>query len=254
MLTPEQIQHAADHLLHARRTNTPGSVIPDAFRPTDVDSALAIQERVMEQLGETIGGWKCAATDSPVIVAPVFTSALHRLSPVKVANPKGQIEPEIAVETWRDLPPRDTPYTDAELREALVAVHFVVEILATRYADKLSAGPIDLLADNYNNEALFIGQKLPMEIIDGPLEVLPVKISSADAVYCERDGKHPSGHPMKAFSHLVRFLNKRGQGIKRGEIVTTGSYVGIVEVPLNTNVEVKLGSFAPIHLELQPHA
>jgi 2-keto-4-pentenoate hydratase len=251
MLSNEQIQQAADLLLQARRTHTPGPIFPESCRPIDVDSALAIQDRVIEGLGEKIGGYKCAATDSPVIIAPIFASSLPRVSPVKLHCAKALVEPEIAIELWRDLSPRETPYTDAEIRESIVAAHFVVEILDCRFADKPSASPLDLLADNYNNEALFIGARIPLELIDGPLEVLPVKIASPTQVFYEKDGKHPSGHPLKAFNHLVRFLNQRGRGVKRGEIVTTGSYAGVVEVAFDAPIVVELSNFTPITLELK---
>ena len=54
MLSPEQIDQAAQHLMAARKADTPGPSIPESCRPDDVDAALAIQDRVLELLGDTI--------------------------------------------------------------------------------------------------------------------------------------------------------------------------------------------------------
>jgi len=43
MLSAQQIDLAARHLVAARKAKTPGPSIPHEYRPTDTDSALAIQ-------------------------------------------------------------------------------------------------------------------------------------------------------------------------------------------------------------------
>ena len=53
-----------------------------------------------------------------------------------------------------------------------------------------------------------------------------------------------------AFTWLVHFLNSRGQGLKAGQIVTTGSYAGIVEAPLGVPIQVKLDSLGSLQVEL----
>ena len=46
MLSSQEIDQAARHLVAARKSKTPGASIPANVRPTDTDSAMAIQERV----------------------------------------------------------------------------------------------------------------------------------------------------------------------------------------------------------------
>jgi len=48
----------------------------------------------------------------------------------------------------------------------------------------------------------------------------------------------------------VPFLNNRGQGLKAGQIVTTGSYAGIVEAPLGVPIHVQLNGFGSFSVEL----
>lgn len=252
MLSAQQIDQAAQHLLAARKAKTPGASIPESYRPTDTDSALAIQDRVLELLGETVGGWKCGVPNplTGPIVAAIPTSAILHSSPCAVPGAKGQIEPEIAFVIAHDLPPRATPYSDAEIRAAIGEARMVLEFITTRYADKASATPPEILADSYNHHGLLIGPVIP-HALDHPLERLHVTIQSAagEALFDKERG-HPSGHPMKAFTWLVHFLNGRGQGLKAGQIVTTGSYAGIVEAPLGVPIQVRLDSLGSLEVEL----
>jgi 2-keto-4-pentenoate hydratase len=251
MLTTEKIHQAAQHLFDARKSGTPGERLPESCRPSDADSALAIQDRVLELLGDTVGGWKCAVPmpKAPVILSPIPKSGIARSSPCRVPASVAQIEPEVAFVLSRDLPDRGTAYTEDELREAIGESHFVLELLRSSYANKAEASSLEILADAYNNLGLLMGPAIP-NALDRPLETLHVTITGAGRTIVDRDGRHPSGHPLKAFAWLVQFLNSRGQGLKAGEVVTTGSYAGIVEVPVGVPVRVQLGDLGVIEAEL----
>jgi 2-keto-4-pentenoate hydratase len=251
MLSAQQTDQAARQLVTARRTFTPGPCIPEDYRPTGTDDALAIQKRVLELLGEGIGGWKCG-TPNPItgpIVAAIPASAILRKLPCAVPGAKGQIEPEIAFVMGRDLPPRETPYSDDEIREAIAESRLVLELITTRYADKASATPPEVLADAFNNHGLFIGPVIP-DALDQPLEKLHVKITAPGGTLFDKVHPHPSGHPMNSLRWLVHFLNGRGEGLKAGEVVTTGSYAGIVEAPLGVPIHVVLSNLGELDIEL----
>src|SRR6202030_4177672 len=115
MLTSEKIDQAAQHLFAARKSGTPGERLPESCRPSDADSALAIQDRVLELMGDTVGGWKCAVPmpKAPVILSPIPKSQIVRSSPCRVTTTTPQIEPEVAFVLSRDLPARETAYTES---------------------------------------------------------------------------------------------------------------------------------------------
>jgi 2-keto-4-pentenoate hydratase len=251
MLGTEQIRQAAEQLAGARKLNKPGPAIPEAFRPVDGDSAIAIQKLVMEMMGETTGGWKCAVPPPKglPILSPIPKSKIHSHIPCAVPGPKALIEPEIAFVVKHDLPPRATPYSDAEVMESIGAAHYVIELLASRYADKPSATAGEILADAFNNFGLWIGPKLE-GLFDKDLETVHVTITSPDGTLMDENRKHPSVHPLKAYTWLIHFLNSRGEGLKAGEIVTTGSYAGVVDAPLSKPVRVELGGIGVIEIEL----
>lgn len=251
MLQPEKIEQAAQQLVQARRSRTPGPALPEECRPTDGDSAIAIQKRVMQILGETTGGWKCAvpAPNGLPILSPIPVSKIHSQRPCPVPGPKGLIEPEIAFVVAHDMPARAEPYTDAEIRASIGATHYVLELLSSRYANKPAATQGEILADAYNNYGLWVGPPID-GIFDKQLETMHVKIESPDGVIMDQDRKHPSKHPYLAYSWLVNFLNSRGEGLKKDHIVTTGSYAGIVDAPIGKPVRVELGGIGVIEVEL----
>ena len=250
-LSAEQTDQAARHLLAARRSFTPGPCLPATCRPTDTDDAIAIQNRVLELMGETIGGWKCGVpnVNTGPIVASIPKSAILRTLPCTVPGAKGQIEPEIAFVIGRDLPPRATPYSDDEIRAAIAECRLVLELITTRYADKASATPPEVLADSFNNHGLFIGPVIP-GALDHALDKLHVTITTANGTLFDKVHPHPSGHPMNSLRWLVHFLNGRGEGLKAGEIVTTGSYAGIVEAPPGVPIHVQLSNLGGLDVEL----
>ena len=225
--------------------------MPEEYRPADTQSALAIQERVLELLGETVGGWKCGVPNPATgpIVAAIPASAILRSSPCAVPGAKGQIEPEIAFVVAHDLPPRAKPYSDAEIRAAIGEARMVLELVTTRYADKASATQPEILADAYNHQGLLIGPAIP-DGLDYPLERLHVTVRTATGPLYDGERGHPSGHPLKPFTWLAHFLNGRGQGLKAGQIVTTGSYAGIVEAPLGVPIHIQLDRLGSLDVEL----
>ena len=122
----DRIKAAAQTLTELRHTGRFIARLPEATRPQTVDDALRIQERTIKILGE-VGGYKCSVPNAErtAPVAPIFASTIHSDVPYKVrqASPgsagTARIEPEIAFMIGRDLPPRDTPYTENEVRDAM---------------------------------------------------------------------------------------------------------------------------------------
>jgi len=249
----EKVDQAAQLLVDARRSGKPLSSLPESCRPNDVDSALAIQDRVVQLFGQQVGGYKCGVPSAKwaVMMAPVFAPSIYRSSPVAVRGEKGRIEPEIAFVLNRDLPSRAEPYTDAEIKAAIGQAMFVLELIGCRYVDVAGVSYFEMLADSFNNFGMFVG--IPVaNVFDLPLESMHVTVTTPTETLIDRVGSHPSGHPFNALSWFVKYLNGRGKGLTAGQVITTGSYAGIVEVPLNTPVKITLGNLGTLALELIP--
>lgn len=255
MPTPAQ-EAAARYLVTARRRRTPGPRLPEDLRPADVEAGLAIQARVAGLLGDPIGGWKCSAPTEPrpVAMAPIFAPTIHRTSPCPLLPTDGQarIEPEIAFVMGRDLPKRDTPYGEDEVRAAIREVRFVLELIGTRYADPKAVTFPELLADCIANEGLFIGPEVPGGL-DNVLDAFPLVVKSGDRTLATRDGKHPDGHPFKPLYWLANHLaEKRDFPLRAGDVVTTGSYCGVLDVPYDTPLTFVYGDLGTLHVTFVP--
>ncbi|TMH34039.1 MAG: 2-keto-4-pentenoate hydratase [Betaproteobacteria bacterium] len=226
------IESAALLLVAARRARRAGARLPESLRPPDFETALAIQQRVTELLGLPIGGWKCSlpAADRPVAVAPIYPPTICERSPCAFLPIGGmaRVEPEIAFAMAHDLPQRTSPYTEAEVLDAVGEPRLVLELIGPRYADPGVLTFLEVLADAINNQGLYVGP--------------PVQ------------GRHGDGHPLKPLVWLANFLATRGEGLRAGQIVTTGSYCGVIDVPLNKALTVNFGTLGALSVEFNAAA
>ena len=248
---------AARFLVAARRARRAGDRLPEAVRPLDTDAALAIQQRVTELLALPIGGWKCSlpARERPVAVAPIYAPTIFASSPcpIQPIGGKARIEPEIAFVIGRDLPPRAAPYDEAEVRAAIREARLVLELIGPRYADPAPLSFPEILADGINNQGLFVGAPVPSALEHG-LDEMPIAIDAGSASLHAVQGRHPDGHPLKPLVWLASFLGQRHGGLRANQIVTTGSYCGGVDVPLNIEINVRFGALGVLTVEFEPLA
>ena len=238
---------AAQCLVNARQTGRPIDRLPEACRPATVEEALRIQRRAFELSGEAIGGWKCSApAGERVIVAPLPASTIHRTSPCRIIPTKGvmQIEPEIAFILKHDLPAREAPYTESEVRDAVGEARLVLELMGSRYADVSAVPFLENLADSVRHQGMFIGPAIA-NAFEMNLESFHLTID-AGATLFDRDVRHPNGHPLKPLQWLANFLSSRNETLQSRKIITTGSYAGIVEVPLGASIAVTLGALGKL--------
>lgn len=256
----DRIKSAAKELTELRHTGRFVGRLAEGVRPQNVEEALKIQERTMRILGE-VGGWKCSVPqpqgERTVIVAPIFASSIASLKsyPVMPASPDSKdtarIEPEIAFILGRDLPPRAEPYTEAEIRGAIKETHLVLEVLASRYNDSKAVPFVEMLADCISNQGLVIGPVVTHDI-DVHVKDIALTIERTDttppSVIKTHAGTHPDGHPLLPLYWLANYQAGRGIGLKAGQIVTTGSYAGAIDVPLDVPLRVKFGALGAIEV------
>jgi 2-keto-4-pentenoate hydratase len=252
-MTDANVEAAAQFLMTARRAKRPGERLPESARPHTIDEALAIQRRVGELLGLPIGGWKCSlpSAQRPVAFAPIYAPTIQRSSPCPILPiaGKARIEPEIAFVMGTALPRRSTPYSEAEVRAAIGETRTVLELIGPRYADPAAVSYPELLADGIANLGLFVGPLAPGGLTLS-LDAFGIVVETADGTLLTRDGKHPDGHPLPPLVALANYLAAHGDGLAAGQIVTTGSYCGVIDVPMDTRLAIKFGDFATMSVTL----
>ena len=253
MITPQQ-EAAAQFLAKARKAGVPGARLPEDIRPADLDSALVIQRRIVALLGQAVGGWKCSVPSEqrPILAAPIFASTIHRASPCTIvaSGTIARIEPEVAFLMGRDLPQRATPYSEAEIRAAIGESRLVLELLDTRYAEPGVVSWPEMMADCVQNQGLFVGPTFAGGL-DAQLRTMKVTVRGPVGVLSTHDGHHGDGHPLNPLYWLANFLAGRGEGLRAGQVVTTGSYAGAIEVPIGQPLTVIYGDLGQVAIELK---
>jgi len=237
---------AARFLIAARQAGIAGPRLPAECRPQSLGQAFAVQQRTAELLRETrqdsIAAWK-SALPSPekTVVAPIYASgtADAAAGPVAATTDIVRIEPEVAFELARDLPPRDTPYTEVEIDAAVGGARLALEVLGCRYASPEHASLPELLADHMFNQGLVLGPRISSP--DAAPSSLTITLT-VDGVEVEQHaGIHPNDHPKAGLYWLANFLREQGLGLTAGQHVITGSYAGFLDVPANKDVELAYG-------------
>ena len=178
-------------------------------------------------------------------VGPAVPGALDQPLAVLPIGGMARVEPEVAFVLGRDLPPRDQPYTEAEIRSAIREPRLVLELIGPRYADPTAASFPELLADGIANQGLYVGPAVP-GALDKTLDVIPISIDAAGQDPHAVAGKHPDGHPLLPLLWLANYLAQHDTGLHAGQIVTTGSYCGVVDVPLDTPLTVRFGELGTL--------
>ncbi|HSX84778.1 MAG TPA: hydratase [Cellvibrio sp.] len=239
---------AAEILVARRISGSQAERLPEHCRPRTLEQALAIQAAVTdqwcEQMEDTIGGWKCLLPpQDKLVVGPIYTRTIDSVPPVSLwpkATPMAdlaRIEPELAFFFAKDLPARAEPYTPAEVDAAIARTHMALELINSRYADPASCEFPEMLADGLVNQGLFIGPEVDADSARAASS-FTITLHCANGEVIERQGQHPNLHPRAPLYWLAEFLRSRGEGIVAGQAVITGSFAGVIEVPLDTDIRI----------------
>lgn len=238
------VEEAAQQLVTRRLSATPGARLPEALRPRTLEEALQIQQafatRWCEQTDDSIGGWKCLQpTEDKWIIAPIFTSTINSIAPVTAVTTAGKvrIEPELAFYLAKDLPLREAPYTATDVDAAIGRTHLALELIHCRYSAPQTTTFADNLADNLVNQGLLVGPPVNGEHAAKASTIYFSAMANGQSVF-SGEGHHPNQGPRLPLYWLAEFLRSRGQSLLAGQVIITGSYAGIWEVPTDTELTV----------------
>lgn len=244
----KDLMSAADLLLDARRTCHPIADLPVELRPTTLEEAYFVQDR-MSWAYEDNGGWKVGAptADATPSFAPM-PAAWMTCSGCDlrgVTHRYRGIEVEIAFKMGKDLPPRDTPYTREEVIAAIASMHPAIEILETALLDPGKATKLTATADMAVHGGFVYGEAVPnWQDIDFSAE--SVSLSIDGAVRVERKGSNTSGDLMRLLPWLANDGASRTEGLKKGDWITTGSWTGNTPANAGSVVEARFASCKPV--------
>jgi 2-keto-4-pentenoate hydratase len=250
-MTDKKIEAAADILIAVRNGGPQVATLGDAA-PTSEAEAWAVQREVLQRLGGTIGGYKCAAPPGKATSAAIMAASGIRRGPTKWAVPAGQqigVEGEIAVRLKHGLPPRGTPYTLDEVLDAVDAVFPAIELVKSRFLDTSKISGDEAMADNVAHAGFVYGA----DVADWrglDLKSLKVRQVCGGQVQVEKTGGNPSGDPLVPLLWIANHLHELGLSLQAGQIVTTGSCTGLTYVDSNQRVTVGFEGLGEVSVDL----
>ena len=241
---------AAERLRNAYKA---GAVPPmrDLIEPRDVENAYAIQQiNTQGWLGEgrTIVGRKVGLTakavqvqlgvDQPdfgVLFDDMAIADGGTLSPARVLQPKA--EGEVAFIMAADV--NDPEVTREQVAAAVGSVVTAIEIVDSRIEDwKITFA--DTVADNGSSAFFVLGSDpKPLEGLDlwtcgMALEVNGEVVSIGAGAAC-------MGHPLNALTWLAQTLAKRGDALRKGDVVLSGALGPMFAIQPGDGVRATIG-------------
>lgn len=212
----------------------------ETFRPiaglAGLDAAYAVQRHFVRLMTPRIGppvGYKIGLTskrmqamcgiDQP-IAGVVLESRVHRSGVVLPARNYGRIglEFEVGMRLGRDLGPADAPFTMEKIASAVSAVCPAVEVVDDRRAEYKALEVASLVADNSWNAGVVLGEfRSSWPDLEGIAGVVRLDGGEVDRGH----GRDVLGHPFAPLVWLAEHLAARGEGLREGDVVLTGSLV-----------------------------
>jgi 2-keto-4-pentenoate hydratase len=186
--------------------------------------------------------------------APLPASGV-RASGAALAGPAWRwrcIEVEVALRLGRDLDPKGRLLPPAELAEAFDAVLPAIEVVETRLAEGKTADPLAHLADLQCHGALVLGN--PSALAPAQLDLRTVEASLRFGAISAAHTH--GGNPAQDVWHLLAWLAlhcaQRGQPLRTGQIVTTGSCTGLLVAPAGVPVRGEIATVGAVELRFEP--
>src|SRR3954452_17580719 len=204
-----------------------------ALRPHDRIEAYAIQAGIENYSSKGLFGWKIAATseagqkhinvDGPMAGRILAETVIPDGGTASMAGNEMRVaEPEFAFRMRVDLPERTTPYTMQQVLDAVDTLHPAIEIPDSRFADFVSAGAAQIIADNACAHLFVLGS--PTGADWRALDLIEERpVVSLRGQQFIGHGKNVLGDPRVALTWLANELRQLGVTLKAGRIVTTGT-------------------------------
>lgn len=262
MLSQQQVDEIAQHLLSAEESAAQVPQIVAAHPSISMDEAYAIQLALIRRRykdDRVLVGKKVALTNPAVqrvlgVSQPVFGHLMSDMivpegEPIRCSSlTQAKIEPEIAFVMRTDL--AGPGVTAAHVLAATAGVMPALEIPAARILDWKFAAQ-DIAADNAFASRVVLGGRLtPIEGLD--LRLLGVVLERNGSVVSTGAGAAVMGNPVDVVAWLANKLGQYDLRLKAGDVVLPGALVVAPDVHPGEFYKAtfdRLGSVSAIFVE-----
>jgi 2-keto-4-pentenoate hydratase len=258
MLDKDQTAAAAKTLHDHWQAGTKIRDLAPPQRPRDRADGYAVQA-AMQRYG-SLFGWKIAATseagqrhinvDGPLAGRIFASQVVADGGTASMAGNEMRVgEPEFAFRMGRNLPPRSTSYSIGDVLGAVDTLHPAIELPDSRFADFVSAGEAQLIADNACAHLFVLGAPSTADWRSVDLvEQKPVVTLRGQRFIGH--GRNVLGDPRVALAWLANELRALGVTLKAGEVVTTGTCHPPLPIQPGDRFEADFGAFGNVSVAL----
>jgi 2-keto-4-pentenoate hydratase len=259
-MTEQDIHFAATTLWQNWQQSLRIPELPEHGRPVDRVEAYAIQARLADLSGQEITGWKIAATsvagqkhirvDGPLAGRLLNERVLENGSTISLTGNLMRVaEAEFAFRFGRNLGKRNQPYAMDEVLDAVEALHPAIEVPDSRFEDYTVVGAPQLIADNACACWFILGMRtqanwrefdLAQHKVVGYRNFEPVSSGS---------GANVLGDPRIALTWIANEVSQFGDGLRAGQIVTTGTCITPIAVDPGDRVRMDFGVFGTVEAQ-----
>ena len=191
------------------------------------------------------------AGNSDPIVAPLFKSLMFEspaVLPVSRFHMIG-IEVEIAFRVGRELTRAGRKYSPSEVVSAIETMIASIEIVDTRFNNWDTVDKMSLLADNQSNGAFVSGSGLA-DWRDVILSQQTARLSVDGNIAAEVVGRGAGVSVVDQLTWLANHCAARCGGLRAGDIVTTGSWAGIVFVSPGAKIRAEFPGIGEVEVQI----
>ena len=231
-MLPEAIDRAATLLKDARVGKYLLDDLPEDCRPRTIDEAYAIQDRLVEMLGDSVGGWFLGCTNVAIqqqlgLNEPYYARLLEssvQESPVSLRLSRqlpAVLELEFAFKLSQDIPPNTGTYSETAISSFIASVHPAIEVVIGYFRDWTHKNIYSIIADNGTDGALVYGEGVT-EWQSLNLDEIPIGLFVNGSAVREGLGSNVLDGPLSAMTWLANHCD-RSPGLRSGHINNTGS-------------------------------
>lgn len=242
-------------LCAAHRTHQPADSRGLAEALATPDDAYAVQLAVGRQLGwwadRPAQAWKSGGGTLDTVTHAPLSPAGVRPSPADLRDlplRRRGIEAEIALRLGVAVDAARAASLDETAAVALIeALAVSVEVVDSRWAEGPAAAPLLRLADGQSHGALVLGAWHPFAPErDWSAQRCVARVGAAAPVECR--GSHPLGRPTAVLPAWLRHATREGVVLPAGTVVTTGTWVGLLDAQAGDTVTVAFDGLGEVSL------
>jgi 2-keto-4-pentenoate hydratase len=257
----ERIKAAASLLVDHWQSGKKLVSLPEELKPPDRAAAYQVGKVLAELSGNSVIGWKIAATsyagqrhinvDGPLAGRLLSSRVIAPSGNISLSNNIMRVaEIEFGFAFSGALPPRPQKYEQKEVLDAVAGLRLCIEVPDSRFYDFTKVGALQLIADTACACWLTIATTIETTWRDIDLAQHAVAAFLNGRKVADGFGAAALGDPRRALTWLVNEVSQYSDGIQPGDVVTTGTCIVPVAVEPGDIFTADYGNLGGISVQI----